>query len=353
MKMCPTKWHGVLPRDARGQIRGDTTGRLKLVFHRDTRKVLGVHIIGEGASELVHIGQAVMILGGTVDYFIDTVSTIRPSPSATRQQRSTASAGFTVTSRSSCNDHRHRVVITEHIVAGRLQDQRSPATPSAFPRMLASMMPWLHCPRASFASCWPTNRTLFKREPDPVDAIGIAVPGIVRHGVVEDSPNLTQLKGMRLAEEVTRALAARGITAPVHISTMPTRSRRAWLRRAASSTSLRVCGPSATASATAAGPTLKASGRAVIRSSLSTRRKILRLRWGRASGRHHGLSRHADALSRPRTRRSVRAGQAGRSALPRVCRAMASGARCRNSLIHPPRRPGAFTLPGTTSGSSN
>jgi NAD(P) transhydrogenase len=58
---------------ARGQIRGDTTGRLKLVFHRDTRKVLGVHIIGEGASELVHIGQAVMILGGTVDYFVDTV----------------------------------------------------------------------------------------------------------------------------------------------------------------------------------------------------------------------------------------------------------------------------------------
>ena len=58
---------------ARGQIRGDTTGRLKLIFHRDTRKVLGVHIIGEGASELVHIGQVVMILGGTVDYFIDTV----------------------------------------------------------------------------------------------------------------------------------------------------------------------------------------------------------------------------------------------------------------------------------------
>jgi len=58
---------------ARGQIRGDTTGRLKLIFHRDTRKVLGVHIIGEGAAELVHIGQAVMTLDGTVDYFIDTV----------------------------------------------------------------------------------------------------------------------------------------------------------------------------------------------------------------------------------------------------------------------------------------
>jgi NAD(P) transhydrogenase len=58
---------------ARGQIRGDTTGRLKLIFNRDTKKILGVHIIGEGASELVHIGQAVMTLGGTVDYFVDTV----------------------------------------------------------------------------------------------------------------------------------------------------------------------------------------------------------------------------------------------------------------------------------------
>jgi NAD(P) transhydrogenase len=58
---------------ARGQIRGDTTGRLKLIFHRDTHVLLGVHIIGEEASELVHIGQAVMVLGGTVDYFIDNV----------------------------------------------------------------------------------------------------------------------------------------------------------------------------------------------------------------------------------------------------------------------------------------
>jgi NAD(P) transhydrogenase len=58
---------------ARGQIRGDTTGRLKLIFHRDTHLVLGVHIIGEGAAELVHIGQAVMVFGGKVEYFVDTV----------------------------------------------------------------------------------------------------------------------------------------------------------------------------------------------------------------------------------------------------------------------------------------
>ena len=58
---------------ARGQIRGDTTGRLKLIFHRETKEILGVHIIGEGASELLHIGQAVMILNGTVDYFVNNV----------------------------------------------------------------------------------------------------------------------------------------------------------------------------------------------------------------------------------------------------------------------------------------
>ena len=58
---------------ARGQIRGDTTGRLKIIFHRETKQLLGVHIIGEEASELLHIGQAVMALGGTMDYFVNTV----------------------------------------------------------------------------------------------------------------------------------------------------------------------------------------------------------------------------------------------------------------------------------------
>ena len=58
---------------ARGQILGDSTGALKLIFHLETRKLLGVHIIGEGASELVHIGQAVMAHDGVIDYFVDTV----------------------------------------------------------------------------------------------------------------------------------------------------------------------------------------------------------------------------------------------------------------------------------------
>jgi NAD(P) transhydrogenase len=58
---------------ARGQIVGDVTGLLKLIFHSETHKLLGVHIIGEGASELIHIGQAVLAFGGTVDYFVNTV----------------------------------------------------------------------------------------------------------------------------------------------------------------------------------------------------------------------------------------------------------------------------------------
>jgi NAD(P) transhydrogenase len=58
---------------ARGQILGDSTGFLKLIFHLETRKLLGVHIIGDQASELVHIGQAVMAGEGDLDYFVNAV----------------------------------------------------------------------------------------------------------------------------------------------------------------------------------------------------------------------------------------------------------------------------------------
>jgi NAD(P) transhydrogenase len=58
---------------ARGQIAGHTDGRLKLLFHRETLDLLGVHIFGENAAELLHIGQAVFKLKGNITYFIDTV----------------------------------------------------------------------------------------------------------------------------------------------------------------------------------------------------------------------------------------------------------------------------------------
>ncbi len=58
---------------ARGQITGQTDGRLKLLFHRETLDLLGVHIFGENAAELLHIGQAVLLLKGKITYFKNTV----------------------------------------------------------------------------------------------------------------------------------------------------------------------------------------------------------------------------------------------------------------------------------------
>jgi NAD(P) transhydrogenase len=51
----------------------DPNGLLKLLFHAESRRLLGVHAIGTGATELVHIGQTVMAAGMPIDYFVDTV----------------------------------------------------------------------------------------------------------------------------------------------------------------------------------------------------------------------------------------------------------------------------------------
>ena len=58
---------------ARGQILGDDSGVLKMLFHREDRRLLGTHAIGTQATELIHVGQAVLGLGGGLDYFMRTV----------------------------------------------------------------------------------------------------------------------------------------------------------------------------------------------------------------------------------------------------------------------------------------
>ncbi|HEY5954847.1 MAG TPA: Si-specific NAD(P)(+) transhydrogenase [Terrimicrobiaceae bacterium] len=58
---------------ARGQISGDDSGMFKMIFGREDGKLLGVHCIGSGATELIHVGQAVIGLGGGLDYFLNTV----------------------------------------------------------------------------------------------------------------------------------------------------------------------------------------------------------------------------------------------------------------------------------------
>lgn len=58
---------------ARGQLIRDSIGMLKLLIHEESHALLGVHAIGTGATEIVHIGQTVMAFGGTAEYFVNTV----------------------------------------------------------------------------------------------------------------------------------------------------------------------------------------------------------------------------------------------------------------------------------------
>lgn len=58
---------------ARGQLLGDELGMLKMLIHQDTHKLLGIHVIGTGATELIHIGQAVMALNGDAEFFVNNV----------------------------------------------------------------------------------------------------------------------------------------------------------------------------------------------------------------------------------------------------------------------------------------
>lgn len=108
------------------------------------------------------------------------------------------------------------VVITDHLVAGRLEDQRLSGKPLRYPEDAAELDALVAIPGGDLVDLLAAQIATLAEA--PVDAIGVAVPGIIRHGIVEDSPNLAQLKGMRLADELTRVLAARGIAAPVHVA---------------------------------------------------------------------------------------------------------------------------------------
>jgi predicted NBD/HSP70 family sugar kinase len=109
------------------------------------------------------------------------------------------------------------IVLTEHLAAGRLEDQqivgeilRYPDGPEVTDALTA-------IPAGELVEIMASRVQALARAADgPLDAIGVAVPGIVRHGVVEDSPNLPQIKGMHLAEELARTLASHGINAPVY-----------------------------------------------------------------------------------------------------------------------------------------
>ncbi|MEZ5476756.1 MAG: hypothetical protein R3E95_04470 [Thiolinea sp.] len=67
----PYEWIARLRETSRGQIMGLQHGILKAIFSLKTHRLLGVHIVGEGATELIHIGQAVLTLKGGLEYFIE------------------------------------------------------------------------------------------------------------------------------------------------------------------------------------------------------------------------------------------------------------------------------------------
>jgi hypothetical protein len=111
------------------------------------------------------------------------------------------------------------VVITDHIAAARLEDRQLAGPALRYPVDPDTVEPLEAIPDSELIDLLAGQiESLAGGKAGPVDAIGVAVPGIVRAGVVEESPNLPQMKGVRLADQLTSALKERGIAAPVHIS---------------------------------------------------------------------------------------------------------------------------------------
>jgi predicted NBD/HSP70 family sugar kinase len=121
------------------------------------------------------------------------------------------------------------VVITDHIAAARLEELqlagkvlRYPGDPDQVGALEAipdsELVDLLAQQIKSLADGKAGPDKADRIDADRIDAIGVAVPGFVRSGVIEESPNLPQMKGTRLADQLTAALKERGISAPVHIA---------------------------------------------------------------------------------------------------------------------------------------
>ena len=122
------------------------------------------------------------------------------------------------------------VVITDHIAAARLKELQLAGKVLRYPGGDPDAMEGLEAiPDSELIDILAGQIASLARgnagpdrvdsiEADSIDAIGVAVPGFVRSGVIEESPNLPQMKGTRLADQLTSALKERGIAAPVHIA---------------------------------------------------------------------------------------------------------------------------------------
>jgi len=114
------------------------------------------------------------------------------------------------------------VVMTEHIVSGRLSgplgQQKLEGGRLRYPEDPEETEGLIGVPAGEIYDLLASQiAPLIASSPEPVGAIGVAVPGIVRNGAVEDSPNLAQIKGVRLADQLGSVLMAQGINTPVHV----------------------------------------------------------------------------------------------------------------------------------------
>jgi glucokinase len=112
------------------------------------------------------------------------------------------------------------VVMSDHIVAGRLEEHKLAGSLQRFPSDSTVEEELASIPDSGLVEIivGQINALTGAGAGAPAQAIGVAVPGIVRGGVVEESPNLPQIKGMRLGEKLAQALQSRGITSPVYIA---------------------------------------------------------------------------------------------------------------------------------------
>jgi glucokinase len=111
------------------------------------------------------------------------------------------------------------LVMTEHIVAGRLEDHKLVGNTIRYRGEGEQLDELAAMPSGELLEILASLvATLAAGAGQKLDAIGVAVPGVVRHNIIEDSPNLPQIKGLHMGEELARLLQARGISAPVHIA---------------------------------------------------------------------------------------------------------------------------------------
>ncbi len=110
------------------------------------------------------------------------------------------------------------LVMTEHIVAGRLEDHKLVGNTIRYPAEDELADELGSIPSGDLLEILATQvATLAAEGGQKLDAIGVAVPGVVRHNIIEDSPNLQQIKGLHMGEELSPAVAsARHLRARAH-----------------------------------------------------------------------------------------------------------------------------------------